>query len=212
MSAERMWSDMSRTDYDVTPEVWPPEDQLEELLDAISGLFVFASTCLNFIDDPVAADPHSQLHSLLLFIRLSEVVASRNPLAALDLLYSRILESTPLPVLKTTRRILGYMSHKNIFYRTLDSAQALCNFFRLEQHDFHKAVRGLHSIMSVPDKEEAAKSQLQFQHTSFQDFLLNPNRSGKFAISKTQMLEDFLPFVLDWYGVDVPLFHASEGE
>jgi hypothetical protein len=80
--------EIQNTHDDITPADWPSPDSLQELLDAVSGLFVFASTCLNFIDDPDKADPPSQLDSLLTFMRRSQSVLSRNPLAVLDLFYS----------------------------------------------------------------------------------------------------------------------------
>jgi hypothetical protein len=197
---------------DVTPANWPPRNQLEELLDAVSGLFVFASTCLSFIDDPDEADPRSQLDSLLAYIRRSHGVVSRNPLASLDLLYSRILENIPPAVFKTTGQILSYMCHQSKFPEKLDSAQALSNFLRLDQQTFYKAARGLHSVMSILEPEDAAGSQLQFHHASFQDFLLNPNRSGKFVMGEQKVLEDILPLALYWYEVDLALFHTHGGK
>jgi hypothetical protein len=197
---------------DVTPADWPSQKQLEELLDTISGLFVFASTCLSFISDPREADPRSQLDSLLAYMRRSQVIVSRNPLASLDLLYSRILENIPPAVFKTTGRILSYTCHESKFRQTLDSVQALSNFLRLDQQAFYKAARGLHSVMSIPEPEDAARSQMQFHHTSFQDFLLNPNRSGKFIIGEQKVLEDILPSALYWYEVDLALFHTHGGK
>ncbi|KAF7770806.1 hypothetical protein Agabi119p4_6780 [Agaricus bisporus var. burnettii] len=89
--------EIKATYNDMIPADWPPPAKLEELLYAVLGLFIFASTCLNYIDDPEEADPVSQLDSLLSFLRRPQGVVSRNPLAALDLLYSRILQDIPPP-------------------------------------------------------------------------------------------------------------------
>ncbi|EKM81452.1 hypothetical protein AGABI1DRAFT_69674 [Agaricus bisporus var. burnettii JB137-S8] len=117
---------------DMIPADWPPQNKLRKLLDAVSGLFIFASTCLNYIGDSEGADPVSQLDSLLLFLRRSQGVVSRNPLAALDLLYSRILQDIPPDVFETTRKILAYMCYRDTFdeYHNLYSAQALSNFLQ----------------------------------------------------------------------------------
>jgi hypothetical protein len=197
-----------------TPLDWPPNNKLEELLDALSGLFVLASTCLNYIGDPEEADPQFQLDSLLTFIRRSQGVVSRNPLVALDLPYSRVLEDIPPSVFKTTCRILAYMSYKSQidFHGRLDSAHALCNFLRLDQRTFNKAVRGLHSVMSIPETEDGARSQLQFHHASFQDFLLDPNRSGKFVLSMQTALVDIIKSGIFWYEIDVTHFHTNDGK
>ncbi|KAF7770813.1 hypothetical protein Agabi119p4_6787 [Agaricus bisporus var. burnettii] len=192
---------------------WPPQETLKELLDAVSGLFIFASTCLNYISDPTEADPVSQLDSLLSFLRRSQTVVSRNPLAALDLLYSRILQDIPPDVFETTRKILAYMCYRHIFDddNKLDSAQALSNFFRLDQRAFYKAARGLYSAMSVPEPRDATKTQLRFYHTSFQDFLLNPHRSGRFIIGEYKAQVILLQSVIYWMDVDTIHFHTLDG-
>ncbi|KAF7770819.1 hypothetical protein Agabi119p4_6793 [Agaricus bisporus var. burnettii] len=191
---------------------WPPQDTLKELLDAVSGLFIFASTCLNFIDDPEEADPISQLDSLLSFVRRSQGVVSRNPLAALDLLYSRILQDISPSVFETTRKILAYMCYRRQFDpdNILSSAQALCNFLRLDQHAFYKATRGLYSAMSVPEPGDAAKSQLHFYHASFQDFLLDPHCSGRFVIGEYEAQATFLQSFIYWSEVYFTHFHACD--
>ncbi|EKM75522.1 hypothetical protein AGABI1DRAFT_123180 [Agaricus bisporus var. burnettii JB137-S8] len=173
-----------------TPTDWPPTNQLKELLDTVSGLFIFASTCLNYIGDPKETNPQSQLNSLLAFLRRSPGVMSRNPLAALDLLYSRILANIPFTVFKETRQVLAYMSYRRYVSKRhiFNSTQALCNFLRLKRSDFYKAVDGLHPVMSIAEPEDAAQSPLQFYHASFQDFLLDTNRSGKFAIDEKEAI------------------------
>jgi hypothetical protein len=74
------------------------------------------------------------------------------------------------------------------------------------------AARGLYSITSVPDPEDADKSQLRFYHASFQDFLINPNRSGKFCISEQDAVADIVPLCVHWYEVDTALFHTGDGK
>jgi hypothetical protein len=200
---------------DVTPVDWPLPDKLEELLDIVSGLFVLAATCLNFIADPDAANPPSRLNYLLTFLRRSQGVVSRSPLAALDLLYFRILEKIPFAVFKTTRQILSYMSHRNELEKGgghLGSAQALSHYLRLDQHTFYNTVRWLHSVMSIPGFENAAKSHLQFYHASFHDFLLDPNRSSKFAIGEQDALLDVLLPGIYWCEIDAINFYTNEGK
>jgi hypothetical protein len=199
---------------DVTSADWPSQADLRELLDAASGLFVLASTCVNYIGDPEEADPDSQLNALLKFIRRFGGIFSKNPLATLDLLYQQILENIPPTVFKTTWRILACMLIRGRIcpISGLDSAQALANFLHLDQHAFYKAVRGLHSVMWIPDLANVAQSQLQFHHTSFRNFLLDPNRSGKFAIVQHNALVDTLMSCIYWCDIDVTHFHTNDGK
>jgi hypothetical protein len=115
---------------------------------------------------------------------------------------------------KTTQLILAFISFQNLFdqHKQLPSAQALCNFLQLNQHTFYKAAHGFHSIMCIPDPEDAATSQLQFYHASFPDFLLNPNCSGKFAICKQKALVDILHLLIYWYDVDAVHFHTHDSK
>jgi hypothetical protein len=193
---------------------WPPEAEVEELLEAVAGLFVLAATCLNYISDPEEADPQSQLDDLLSFLRRSHDIVSRNPLAALDLLYSRILENIPSAVFKTTWRIMAHMSLKGRIddRDRLHSAQTLANFLKLEQRAFYKALRGIHSVVIVPDLEDAPHSPVRFHHASFQDFLLDANRCGKFVIDKQQALFEIIKSGISWAEVDILHFHAHDGK
>ncbi|EKM81451.1 hypothetical protein AGABI1DRAFT_89921 [Agaricus bisporus var. burnettii JB137-S8] len=64
--------------------------------------------------------------------------------------------------------------------------------------------------MSVPEPGHAAKSQLQFYHASFQDFLLDPNRSGQFVIGEYKAQVIFLQSWIYWMDVDTHL-HTLDG-
>jgi hypothetical protein len=66
--------------------------------------------------------------------------------------------------------------------------------------------------MRIPEPEDAAKSQLQFYHASYQDFLLDPNCSGKFAICEPKAMVEILHLFLYWYDVDVAHFHIHDGK
>jgi hypothetical protein len=66
--------------------------------------------------------------------------------------------------------------------------------------------------MGIPEPEDAAKSQIQFYHASFQDFLLDPNRSGKFAICEQKALVDILHLLIYWYDVDTAHLHTYDGK
>jgi hypothetical protein len=199
---------------DVTPAEWPSQDQLQALIDTASGFFIFASTCLKYISNTDEANPSSRLNSLLTFTSGSPGVASINPLDAVDSFYSQILEKIQPIEYQTTRRILAYTSHQNKLdkHKYLDSVQALCNFLRLDQQAFYRAARGLYSVMSIPEPDGAANAQLQFYHVSFQDFLLDPSRSGDFFIGEQEALGDIVQSSIYWCQVDVTHFHTDDGK
>jgi hypothetical protein len=147
-------------------------------------------------------------------MRRLQGAVSTNPLATLDLLYLQILRNIPPEDFKTAWQILAFLSAGNEIdaESELRSAQALSNFLLLDQRTFYKAVRGLHSLMWIPALEEADQSWPRFHHTSFLDFLLDPNRSGKFAISIHQASVDILMSSVYWYDIDTTYFRTNDGK
>ncbi|XP_006461553.1 hypothetical protein AGABI2DRAFT_118431 [Agaricus bisporus var. bisporus H97] len=65
--------------------------------------------------------------------------------------------------------------------------------------------------MSVPEPGDAAETRLHFYHASFQDFLLDPNRSGRFLIGEYKAQVIFLQSLIYWLEVDATHFHTLDG-
>lgn len=193
---------------DVTESTWPSEEQTTQLSNYAFGHFAFASTALRYIGDLHYVAPMSRLNALLSFLK-GVRVGTPNPLEALDTLYTRILHFVPDEVLPMIKQILGYIIYVTVF-GPLCSAQALCNFFRVDQATFHSAFRKLHSVIDIPSPN-TSKTQLRFYHTSFEDYLLDPSRSGKFVIAKEDFWPDFAKTCLSWYKTDLTLFHTLDG-
>lgn len=154
------------------------------------------------------AAPASRFDALLSFLHGVHVGAP-NPLEALDSLYTAILLDVPANVLHITKRILGAL----IFLPSpFGSAQGLCNFLHVDQASFYNAFRKLHSVVDVPSPEAALQWHLRFYHTSFEDYLCDPSRSGKFAIEQNDVDLSCAKLYLSWYKTDLELFHANDGE
>lgn len=196
------------------PASWPPEDQFLELLHIVSSLFVFASTVLKYVADSTYANPVDRFSTLMQFLKHAEGASTVNPLVTLDLLYMQILTDVPNSIFPTTRRILSYFAFLPRISSTPSpkSAQALCNFLRLDQHIFYTALRKLYSVIEVPVPEDAAKSPLRFYHASFEDFLLDSTRSGKFFIDKQRVMLDIGKSYLFWHQIDSTLYHTDAGK
>ncbi|KAF9444096.1 hypothetical protein P691DRAFT_736993 [Macrolepiota fuliginosa MF-IS2] len=197
----------------IMPSPWPSKDQFDGLSGSASGLFVFASTGLKYIGDPTYANPIDRLKKLLSFLNRIGAIGSNNPLASLDLLYTQILTDVPEETFPTTWRILAHS-----FWTTnirhgdmLSTAQLLRNFLHLDQGAFYSALRKLHSVIAVPVPEEASKAPLRLHHASFQDFLSDPNRSGRFVVERGKALFDIAKSCLFWHDIDVMHFHADDG-
>ncbi|KAJ3551586.1 hypothetical protein NP233_g13056 [Leucocoprinus birnbaumii] len=108
-----------------------------------------------------------------------------NPFLTLDALYARVLSSVSTIILPTTFRILQQlicMPHS----RLID----LANFLGLAQHEAYSALRGLHSLLSIPSPQLAHEEKIVTYHASFTDFFRDPMRSGELCLNFPAMIED----------------------
>jgi hypothetical protein len=168
------------------PGDWPTVDQVNQLVRAAGGLFIFAATACRFLLECDDAED-----SLELFLRADdELPASAAPDVAdeaqkqstvlLDEIYSQILTRANViaaQILTSHRsndgngHITGLMAslaepvNIEILARLLQTKTSVVNH-RLEK---------LHSIVRV---SKAVEEPIRFFHASFRDFLLQEHRSG----------------------------------
>lgn len=158
---------------------WPARDDLKELVDRSSGLFLYATTILSYTGDLGAGDPDSQLEDALTFIGNPSQPRSAqdlNPLELLDSLYLDVVRSLPKDKLDVSLRLLGSCT----VCQSLPAVH-LTNLLHLEQRQFYSALRPLHSILAVPTREKALSTPLRYSHISFPEFLAEPGRSHSFS-------------------------------
>uniref|UniRef100_A0AAD5VFV3 Nephrocystin 3-like N-terminal domain-containing protein n=1 Tax=Leucocoprinus birnbaumii TaxID=56174 RepID=A0AAD5VFV3_9AGAR len=195
------------------PRNWPSESEFGIVARAVSGLFIFGSTVMKDIGASAHTNPVQRLQVLISFLKNVEQTAATNPLEALDAFYAHILSDVPETVFPTTWRILAFFIYmpkdKYHIIEKPSSAQALANFLDLDQASFYTALRQLHSVISIPTPKDAFTTPLQFYHASFQDFLLDPQHSGKFFISKQKALVAVLKSILFWNESDSVRFHST---
>lgn len=202
-----------KEEFSVTA-AWPSEKNINSFLRGASGHFAFASAALNFIGDSDHGDPMARLSAFLSFLKRKSKAGS-NPLKTLDLLYTRVFDGISDDVLPTTKQILSfpiYISGSPLAAFAQISAQALCNFLRLEQTTFYGALRKLYSVVDIPLPEAASSIILCLYHTSLRDFLQDATRSGGFFIDGQNAIVDYTKLCLSWYESDTALFRSSDGE
>ncbi|KAJ3573775.1 hypothetical protein NP233_g2209 [Leucocoprinus birnbaumii] len=204
-----------QTKYNLDPS-WPSADKFKIISSSGSGYFVFAATALGFIGDEEYADPVQRLDQLVAFLECIDVDIATNPLAKLDFLYTCILSDIPDHLYPITRRILAHFSYsREVTNHAMSdvlnkSAQALCNWVNIDQNMFYGSLRKLYSLIDVPAPEKAATTPLRFYHASFQDFLVNETRSGRFFIEKEKALVDITKTLIFWHEIDGRHFHVTE--
>jgi hypothetical protein len=159
------WLVETRTLYSIS-ESWPSPECLRTLTQLSSGLFIFASTSVKFIEDPFYSNPREQL--ALLIRNAGRVVRRSSPSDRLDQLYTQILRLAypelsyqQLHVLKT---ILGSILHLCDPLSTV----ALDNLLGLSLGQVKETLLRLHSLVIVPDSDDQS---IRLLHPSFFDFL-----------------------------------------
>jgi hypothetical protein len=173
---------------------WPSASQTRELVQAFSGLFVFASTAMRFIRDHHASNPVKQLELVLSTIAKCGVSEhQQNPLSGLHKFYLDILRGIPnFAYVQTVKRILGTcdLLPRNTIHAT--SFLLMCNFLGIEQGHAYGALNWLHSVLGVPSPQAAVTREVKFLHSSFSEFLRNPSTPDEFRIERPEVGEDIV--------------------
>jgi hypothetical protein len=171
---------------DIMPFTWPSNRQFMRVLQICSAPFVVASVVLKYAGDPQLGNPVKRLEKLLSSFGCP-VIQDQHPLSILDLLYTQILEDIPEETYSATRRILSFLIYLPRGFETegitAPSCQVLCNLLRIDQSTCYAAFRRLHSLYYIPPPEHVTNKRIYCYHASFDEYICNEKRSGKFAIN-----------------------------
>ncbi len=173
-----------REDYsDVVPSLWPLENDFLRLTKSSGGLFIFASTLVDYVGKE---NPVSRLKHIVSLISQGAAAGpshwARNPFQVLDMLYTTIVSGIPSECLSNANLILAfYLLNRDTGSRDLHLL-TVCNILGLEQHEAYSALRRLHSVLTLPSPNNAGRQPVQFLHASFSDFLKDSSRSQSYHI------------------------------
>jgi hypothetical protein len=158
------------------PSFWPSEQQMDDLICKASGQFIYASLAVRFINS--ACD--SPMRQLDIILGLRPPINHDLPFAELDALYTFILSCTKN--LDLVLHILGVDSALRepggIFDSTVEIVECV---LYLEDGDVHVYLSPLNSLLEVHEGTDGLHA-IFFHHTSFGDFLANPERSKDYYI------------------------------
>jgi NACHT domain len=141
---------------------WPSESDLDVLTRKCNGLFIFATTLVDFINNQ-NGHPQRKLRRAL----TAEV--------GLDALYMQVLQDAPLDHNFQRVRVLGTI----ILLSSPLSIRSLAYLLQLQVADILEALSGTQSILMIPGD---ISQPIQLFHTSLQDFLTSQPRSQDFFI------------------------------
>jgi hypothetical protein len=153
------------------PTPWPSSNVIFNLVQKSSGYFIYASTVISFIDDKNFR-PTDRLE-VILGLAKPEL---GSPFAALDELYIQILSN--VPARPHFLEILAVIAAG--FFLEVDHIEQLLG---MKPGDLRLTLRGLHSVIKVPDLDSECHNPLTVHHASLGDFLRDPARSQLFYVS-----------------------------
>ncbi|KAJ7450402.1 hypothetical protein FB451DRAFT_1374745 [Mycena latifolia] len=155
------------------PTPWPMHHIVEALVDKSSGYFIYAATIIKFIDD---RDFRPTEHLAAVVKNLPTKCGT--PFHALDELYLQILRDSPFQ--SCLLDILCVIVHGSMLQLSAEEIEKLLD---LDPGDVKLTLRRLQSLLLVPQDEIEV---ISLHHKSFRDFLVDPNRSGKFHLGLKQ--------------------------
>ncbi|KAJ7204765.1 hypothetical protein GGX14DRAFT_522974 [Mycena pura] len=152
---------------------WPSPEIFDQFVKRSPGYFIFASTVIKFVDDNNFRPTERLEH-------LQEASSSEAPFSDLDQLYTQILSRVPARL-----RLLSIL--KAITFSKFQlSSITVEKLLELKAGDVQLTLRNLHSVLNV-SKESGA---ITVYHASFQDFLQDAERAGKFYFGTKQLCVD----------------------
>jgi hypothetical protein len=163
------------------PPIWPTLEDLTTLVDKASGQFIYAETVLKFLEDEYS----HPVERLRLVLSISSTPKHASIFSDLDALYTFILSANPNTDLIV--EILGAYfvipSADNVHAQSDDAWHCVAfldGILELPAGSVRRAVRGLHSLLFIPDSDY---TRIRLYHKSLYDFLSNVTRSGRFFLS-----------------------------
>ncbi|KAJ3569950.1 hypothetical protein NP233_g4711 [Leucocoprinus birnbaumii] len=192
-------SPSSPEDFFMTSSVevpWPSEENLITLVKMVAGLFIYAATVARFIMDPDALSPERQLASILSFYSESHSanLDDQSPITSeLDAFYSMIMSHVPLNLLTLAKEIL-------LIHYTFPSMpiRFSANHLGITLLELDRSLSKLRSVLAfdpnhcyryIYDGDQSkhrlrwpGSATVRFYHASFEEYLLDQKRSGRYCI------------------------------
>ncbi|KAJ7074698.1 hypothetical protein C8F01DRAFT_33424 [Mycena amicta] len=179
---------------------WPSKEDLDLLVRKASGQFIYAATVLKFVDDEYS-DPQERLR-LILDADPSFDEESASAFADLDRLYYVILSANPNTML--VKQILGAyfalpgFGELKIEVRVISFLDGILG---LPVGTTRRALRGIHSLFSIPSRDirdnQGDDVQITPYHASLQDFLYSRPRSREFFLDAEHHHENLMARCLE---------------
>jgi len=162
---------LSRTARSCGLKSWPSVEEMVQLVEQSSGLFIFAATVANFVENRKASNPKRQLEIVL--SAGSTPSTSDSPHRSLDALYLTVLREAFPEISDDQRASLGTVLGTVVLLFDRLEPESLERLLSLEEGTVRWMLRDLHSIAIVPN---TGAGPIRLMHPSFHDFLVDIDR------------------------------------
>ena len=154
---------------------WPSEMDVRALARLSNGLFIYAATSVNFIQDRNYSSPRNQLEGLL---RNSVMVteSSLSPHRHLDQLYMQVLDHAYPEISPRQLRRIKIVLGTIIFLQDPLSPPTVESLLHLTQNTVRETLAHLQSVIIVPEND---RQIIRLLHPSFFDFLTDPSQDPR---------------------------------
>lgn len=174
--------------------LWPTESDIEKLVHAASGQFIYAATVIKYVSER-RSTPFSRLRALIAW-RPSEGQKA-GPFAALDLVYAQIIatakaayedvdtnEHNFVLLLRAYVRLTRRFAVISLGdFETMELADAILG---LEEGTWRIVISDLGSVMTTRRYRDEKGEVLRFYHKSFEDFFFDERRAA-FNVPKVKV-------------------------
>lgn len=166
--------------------LWPTNDDIEQLVLAASGQFIYAATVVKYVAE-VRGSPVDRLRVVLTW-KPGQTQRAR-PFAALDLLYSNIVSTAKAAYEEVDTNEYDFLSLLAIFdrerngFHTIDKSPTPVDYMEqalgLPDGTYHIVLSDLHALI------RRNGTTYTFYHRSFSEWLGSRDRAGALAVSWT---------------------------
>jgi hypothetical protein len=150
---------------------WPAIEQIHALVELAVPLFIYAATVCRYVGTK-GSNPTAYLNRVLQYRKTTFSQLERTYLLVLDQLLSEQEEDERETWVCTFREVVGSIA---VLESPLSTTSLAC-LLQVPQEDIKCQLDSLHSVLGVPDCEDAP---VRLLHLSFREFLVNPQKQGK---------------------------------
>ncbi|KAF9444414.1 hypothetical protein P691DRAFT_796556 [Macrolepiota fuliginosa MF-IS2] len=204
---------------------WPSDDDIQTLVKASMGLFVYAATVLRDVDQAV-----SSTEALRAVCATTSNPTSSSPFAGLDAFYALIMRRIPPEKLPTVLLLCILLCSVDSYpgSGSTNGVMRWSNLLGLSKIDFQATCNQLSAVLHVHDHSDSFDpsrfgdtdhrfwhatpafieelgdhvcdrlgGSIHFYHKSFYDFLTDPMRSGPFCVASSRMRNTYFKHCLE---------------